>query len=76
MKRTTIQMSDDLHDRLRHEAARRQTTMTELVNEALKAHLGMGRRRRLIGAKSGRSGYNDTAERIEEIIREGIARSS
>ena len=76
MKRTTIKLPDDLDARLRHEAERRGVTIAEIVREAIGAHLGVGRRRHLFGAKSGRSGYTDTARRIEEIIREEIDRSS
>lgn len=74
MKRTTIQLPDDLHYLLRQEAARRKTTMTGLVNEALKAHLGVGKKRRFFSAGAGRSGHDDISERIEEILREEWAR--
>ena len=74
MKRTTVKLTDEVDAKLRHEAARRGTTIAEIVREALEAHLGVGRRRRLIGAKSGRSGYNDTARRIEELLEEGFGR--
>jgi len=72
MKRTTVKVSDEVDAKLRHEAARRGTTIAEIVREALEAHLGVGRRRRLLGAKSGRSGYHDTARRIEELLDEGF----
>ncbi len=68
MKRTTIKISDELDARLRHEAARRGMTISELSREALEAHLG-GRRRKLIAANAGRSGQTDISERIEEILR-------
>lgn len=76
MKRTTVKLTEEVDARLRHEAARRGTTIAEIVREAIEAHLGTTRRRRLIGAKSGRSGYHDTARQIEEIIRQEIDRSS
>lgn len=70
MKRTTVKLPNELDARLRHEAARRGITIGEVTREAIEAHLGAGARRRLIAAKAGRSGYSDTARRIEEIIRE------
>ena len=74
MKRTTVKLSDDLDARLRHEAARRGTTISALAREAIEAHLGSGQRRRLLAAGAGRSGQNDIAERIEEILRREIGR--
>jgi len=68
MKRTTVKLPNDLDARLRHEASRRGTTIAEVTREAIEAHLGNARRR-LIGAKAGRSGLRDTARRIEDIIR-------
>jgi predicted transcriptional regulator len=73
MKRTTVKLSDEADARLRHEAARRGTTIAEVTREAIEAHLGG--RRRLIAAKAGRSGRQDTARRIEEIIRREARRS-
>jgi len=69
MKRTTVKLSDQVDARLRHEASRRGTTISEVTREAIEAHLGGSGRRRLIAAKAGRSGRSDTARRIEEIIR-------
>lgn len=69
MKRTTVKIPDALDARLRHEAARRGTTISELSREALEAYLGSGQgRRRLGAAKAGRSGQTDVSERIEEIL--------
>jgi predicted transcriptional regulator len=67
MKRTTVKLPDDLDARLRHEAARRKKTISELTREAIEAHLGG--RRRLLAAGAGRSGLDDVSERIEEILR-------
>ncbi len=75
MKRTTVKLPDDLDTRLRHEAARRESTVAEVTREALEIHLGGDARRRLIAAKAGRSGRHDTARRIEEIIRQEARRS-
>ncbi|MCA1727123.1 MAG: ribbon-helix-helix domain-containing protein [Actinobacteria bacterium] len=74
MKRTTIKLSDDLDARLRYEAARRGTTVSHVSREAIESHLG-GSKRKLIGAGAGRSGHRDTAERIEEILRQKARRS-
>jgi predicted transcriptional regulator len=75
MKRTTVKLPDDLDARLRHEAERRETTVSELTREAIEAHLG-GRKskRRLMAAGSGHSGHSDISERIEEILRAEVKR--
>ena len=74
MKRTTVKLPDELDARLRHEAARRGTTISEITREAIAAHLGHGTRRRLLAAGAGRSGRSDIAERIEEILRQEMGR--
>jgi predicted transcriptional regulator len=71
MKRTTVKLPDDLDARLRHEAARRNVTISELTREAIERHLG---RRRLLAAGAGRSGQADVSERIEEILRTEVPR--
>jgi predicted transcriptional regulator len=70
MNRTTIKLSEELDARLRHEAQRRGTTISELTREAIEAHLG-GRtgRRKLRAAGAGASGQTDISERIEEILK-------
>lgn len=73
MKRTTVKLPDDLDARLRHEAARRGTTVSELTREAIETHLG-GKGRRLSAAKAGRSGRKTTSERVEEILRSEVKR--
>jgi predicted transcriptional regulator len=72
MKRTTVKLPDDLDARLRHEAARRRITISELTREAIEVHLGG--RRRLLAAGAGRSGRTDVSERIEEILRAELSR--
>jgi predicted transcriptional regulator len=69
MKRTTVKLPDDLDARLRHEAERRDTTVSELTREAIEGFLG-GRtpRREFMAASAGRSGHADISERIEEIL--------
>jgi predicted DNA-binding protein len=74
MRRTTVKLPDDLDAKLRHEAERRGSTIADITREAIEAHVG-GARRRLIAAKSGRSGRQDTARRIEEILRQEVRRS-
>jgi len=73
MKRTTVRLSDDLDARLRVEAARRGTTVSDLTREAIEAYLG-GKGRRLMAAKAGRSGRRDTSTQVEEILRREVAR--
>ena len=68
MKRTTVKIPDELDARLRHEARRRGSTISEVTREALEARLVGGRRRRLSGAGAVRSGRRDISERIEEIL--------
>lgn len=73
MKRTTVKLPDDLDARLRHEAARRGVTVSEITREAIAGHLG-GAPRRLGAAGAGRSGRADIAERIEEILTAEVGR--
>jgi hypothetical protein len=71
MRRTTVKLPDDLDARLRHEAARRGTTISELTREAIEIHLTRPRRR-LLATGAGRSGHDDISERIEEILRQEV----
>jgi predicted transcriptional regulator len=73
MKRTTVKLPDDLDARLRHEAARRGTTVSEVTREAISRHLG-GAERRLGAAGAGHSGRADISERIEEILAAEVGR--
>ena len=71
-----MKLPDDLDARLRHEAQRRGTTVSELTREAIEAHLGGARtRRRLLAAGAGGSGRSDISERIEEILAAEVPRS-
>ena len=72
MKRTTVKLPDELDARLRHEAARRGMTVSELTREAIAHHVG-GAQRRLGAAGAGRSGSSDISERIEEILAGEVA---
>lgn len=77
MRRTTVKLPDELDARLRHEAARRGTTISELTRQAIESHLG-GRpaRRSLLAAGAGASGHADISERIEEILAADVAEDS
>jgi hypothetical protein len=69
MKRTTVKLPDALDARLRQEAARRGTTISELTREAIEAHLGgAGPRRHIAGGHVWHSGQSDVATRIDEIL--------
>lgn len=73
MKRTTVKLPDDLDSLLRHEARRREMTISELTREAIEAYLrGPTDGRRFVAAGAGRSGREDISERIEEILSEEI----
>ncbi len=74
MKRTTVKITDELDARLRHEAERRGTTISEVTRDALEAYLGLGGRRRLRAAAAGASGRDDVSERIEEILASEVGR--
>jgi predicted transcriptional regulator len=71
MKRTTISLPDELATALQREARRRRVSVSEVARQALSEHLGLdGRKRHLPFVALGRSGYSDTAERMEEILAE------
>jgi len=73
MKRTTVKLPDSLDARLRHEAARRGLTISEITREAIELHVG-GAERRLEAAGAGRSGRSDISERIEAILAAEVRR--
>lgn len=73
MKRTTVKLPDDLDSRLRHEAARRGMTLSELTREAIEAHLG-GARRTFRSAAAGASEHGDLSTRIDELLAEDFGR--
>jgi hypothetical protein len=70
MKRTTVKIPDALDTRLRHEATRRGVTISQVTREALEAHLGADVGGRFPWAGEFRSGFTDTSQRVEEILRE------
>jgi predicted DNA-binding protein len=65
--RTTVKIPEELDERLRHEARRRGSTISDVTRSALEAHLRSGRRQ-LRAAAAGNSGNSDISERIEQII--------
>lgn len=73
MMRTTVKIPPELDARLRHEAARRNITISELTREAIETHLPLTRR--LGAAAAGRSGHSDISERIEEILAREVSPS-
>jgi predicted DNA-binding protein len=68
MRRATVRISDELDARLRHEAERCGSTVSELIREALEAHLGPRMRRRLVAAAAGASGQDGVSTQVEEIF--------
>ena len=70
VKRTTVKISDELDAKLRHEAARRGVTISDVTREALELYFNGGGQRRLGFEGVGASGRSDISERIEEILAE------
>ena len=70
MKRTTISLPDDLAVVIEREARRRSVSVSEIVRQALAAHVGIGEGgvREIPFANLGASGYHDTARRVREIL--------
>lgn len=64
-----MKVPDELDARLRHEAERRGTTVSEITREALEAYL-RAPRRRLSFTAIGHSGEHDVSVRVEQILRE------
>jgi predicted transcriptional regulator len=76
MQRTTVKLPDELDARLRHEAQRRGSTVSELTREAIENLLGVQHgKRRLLAAGAGASGRDDISERIEEILANEVSSS-
>lgn len=69
MKSTTIEIPDELDDRLHRAAEQRGISVPELVVEVLKQHLS--EHPRLFHIEGiGFSGQGDLSERVEEILAE------
>ena len=69
MKSTTIEIPDELDERLNREAARRGVSVAELVREVLDQHL-TARPRVFRSEGIVYSGEGDLSVRIEEILNE------
>jgi hypothetical protein len=67
-----VKLPDALDALLRHEAARRRTTISNLTRAAIEAFLGVRGRRPLLAAGMGRRGRSDVSERIEQILRDEL----
>jgi len=69
MTRTTIALPDDLAMALAREAKRRDTSVSEIVREAVTAHLGLAAAEQRLGFVAvGRSGTRKTARKAEAIL--------
>lgn len=70
MRRTTILLGDELADQLDYERRRRNQSTTAIVREALTEYLAGGKpkQKRLGFIGLGRSGYRNTALRVNEIL--------
>jgi hypothetical protein len=71
MRKTTIYLSEEDERLLQEAAARRGSSRTEFIREAIRlaanADAGAPRRR---PRPLGRSGYTDTSERVDELLGE------
>lgn len=65
--RLTINLSEEVDLRLRSEAQRRGMTLSALAGEAIERHLA-GAPSWLRSGGIGRSGYEDTSERVDEVL--------
>jgi hypothetical protein len=70
MMRVTISLPDDLASRLRREARRRSTAVSEIVRDAVQSALGDTGAKRIAFAGVGSSGASDISERVDEILRD------
>lgn len=70
MKRTTINIPDDLAAALDREARRRGVSVSQIAREAIETRLGRKatERRELPFAALGRSGHHSTARNLEEVL--------
>jgi hypothetical protein len=69
MRRTTVKLPDELDARLRREAERRGTTISQLTREAIDAYLGGGPGRRTLRvAGAGNSGRSDISQRVDQYL--------
>jgi len=76
MQRPTVKLPDELDARLRHEAKRRDVTVSEFTRETIETLLDHSQgARRFIAAGAGASGRGDISERIEEILASEVGAS-
>ena len=78
MKRTTVKLPDELDARLRHESQRLGRTVSELTRDAIDLYLGGSNdqgKRHLLAAGTGRSGFQDISERVEDILSKELGAS-
>ena len=70
MKRTTISLPDEVAILAEREARRRETSLSEVVRQALAEHLGLGRQapRTIPFAKLGASGHRHTGRDFDQIL--------
>jgi hypothetical protein len=75
VKRTTIMLPDDVDARLRHEARRRGVSIADVAREALDRHLPPPPAEgRLSFFAVGDGSPPDASERVDEFVREAVAR--
>lgn len=71
MRRTTVMLPDEVDQLLRHEADRRNLTISQVTREAIESYLGLRRpRRHFLSAGAGHGAGDNVAERIDEILTE------
>jgi hypothetical protein len=62
VKRTTVLLPEELHERLRQEAFRQRISMAELIRSRLA---------RTTGRRSRRAGSSDPLTKVEGLVRDG-----
>lgn len=72
VKKTTIYLAEADDRLLTEAAARRGTSRTELIREAIRRHLSTEATARPRPRPLGRSGHADTSERVDEILADGF----
>ncbi|HYV16823.1 MAG TPA: CopG family transcriptional regulator [Conexibacter sp.] len=75
MKRTTIMLPDELDVRLRLEAKRRSLSIADIAREAIDEHVPPARPEGGLSFFAiGEGGPADASERVDEIVRDAMAR--
>ena len=70
MRRTTVYLEPELDMQLKAEARRLRQPVAQLIREAVRARLDRAPRSRSPHAGSFASGTADTAEHVDEVLRE------